>query len=571
MISFWATIPSSIKALPLTMLFPKALAFVVSCLLNVQPFVISCLRSFTDREVEMRTLRKLIGDILITIFGLVKNLALSIVDYDSNLQKDLRRSFGQFGPLKDINLPRDYYSGYPRGFGFVEFEDRDDAAEAKYQMDGNLLLGRELSVVFAEDKRKKPTEMRAGQRGALDLVTTLARLGLLVLLLPLDVVVIIILLPLQDIITQGKKDMIGGGGGGGGARPEEALAVARAETGVRALGEEEGATHLYQRVETGVQDLGDEDATHLYQREETGVRAIGEEGATHLYQREVAQPTWGAVVEGWVTYREVIRDSVRVRPKHGERSGGDCRRGTAMRGRSYTLSPSPPRGHGRRGRSPSPSPRGGGRYRARSSLFVCQLSRDCREGDLRKSFKQFGPLKDIHLPRDHRTGGYHIANYSSTEACVVKWLHLRGFGIEGVVPLVTTLARLCLLVLLLLIEDVTQGLCLNSTTTHLKEGYDRRRRSYSRSPASNGSRGRSASPATSKSRSISRSPRRSISRSPRRRSISRSPRRNKSSSLRRRRSNTPIPASRNRSRRPRRIRSKTPVPPARSRSPRGEQ
>ncbi|CAF2211691.1 unnamed protein product, partial [Brassica napus] len=80
-------------------------------------------------------------------------------------QKDLRRSFGQFGPLKDINLPRDYYSGYPRGFGFVEFEDRDDAAEAKYQMDGNLLLGRELSVVFAEDKRKKPTEMRAGQRG----------------------------------------------------------------------------------------------------------------------------------------------------------------------------------------------------------------------------------------------------------------------------------------------------------------------------------------------------------------------------------------------------------------------
>lgn len=39
-----------------------------------------------------------------------------------------------------------------------------------------------------------------------------------------------------------------------------------------------------------------------------------------------------------------------------------------------------------------------------------------------------------------------------------------GFGIEGVVPLITPLARLCLLVLLLLIEDVTQGLCLNSTT-----------------------------------------------------------------------------------------------------------
>ena len=32
---------------------------------------------------------------------------------------------------------------------------------------------------------------------------------------------------------------------------------------------------------------------------------------------------WTGVVEGWVTYREVIRDSVRVRPKHGKRSGGD--------------------------------------------------------------------------------------------------------------------------------------------------------------------------------------------------------------------------------------------------------
>lgn len=51
----------------------------------------------------------------------------------------------------------------PRGFGFIEFEDRDDAAEAKDQMDGNLLLGRELSVMFGEANRKKPTEMRARQ------------------------------------------------------------------------------------------------------------------------------------------------------------------------------------------------------------------------------------------------------------------------------------------------------------------------------------------------------------------------------------------------------------------------
>ncbi|CAG7896414.1 unnamed protein product [Brassica rapa] len=273
-------------------------------------------------------------------------------------------------------------------------------------------------------------------------------------------------------------------------------------------------------------------------------------------------------------------------------------RGTAMRGRSYTLSPSPPRGHGRRGRSPSPSPRGGGRYRARSSLFVCQLSRDCREGDLRKSFKQFGPLKDIHLPRDHRTGyqrRFGFVQFEDPADAAEAKDHMDGYVLLGRKMAVEFAENNRKTPTKMRAKQRGDGRFRDRRrsspryhsrspmssrspspyrrrhSSRRKEGYDRRRRSYSRSPASNGSRGRSASPATSKSRSISRSPRRSISRSPRRRSISRSPRRNKSSSLRRRRSNTPIPASRNRSRRPRRIRSKTPVPPARSRSPRGEQ
>ncbi|CAA7395355.1 unnamed protein product [Spirodela intermedia] len=77
---------------------------------------------------------------------------------------DLRRAFGQFGPIKDIYLPRDYYTGDPRGFGFVQFVDSADANEAKYQMDGQMLLGRELTVVFAQENRKKPSDMRARER-----------------------------------------------------------------------------------------------------------------------------------------------------------------------------------------------------------------------------------------------------------------------------------------------------------------------------------------------------------------------------------------------------------------------
>ncbi|KAG7028197.1 Serine/arginine-rich SC35-like splicing factor SCL30A [Cucurbita argyrosperma subsp. argyrosperma] len=75
--------------------------------------------------------------------------------------EDLRGLFGRFGPLKDIYLPRDYYSGKPRGFGFVQYIDPADAADAKYELDGQVLLGRELTVVFAEENRKRPEQMRA--------------------------------------------------------------------------------------------------------------------------------------------------------------------------------------------------------------------------------------------------------------------------------------------------------------------------------------------------------------------------------------------------------------------------
>ncbi|PQP93806.1 serine/arginine-rich SC35-like splicing factor SCL30A [Prunus yedoensis var. nudiflora] len=54
----------------------------------------------------------------------------------------------------------------PRGFGFVQFVEPADAEEAKYQMDGQLLQGREVTVVFAEENRKKPSDMRHRERAS---------------------------------------------------------------------------------------------------------------------------------------------------------------------------------------------------------------------------------------------------------------------------------------------------------------------------------------------------------------------------------------------------------------------
>ncbi|GAA0147288.1 hypothetical protein LIER_07025 [Lithospermum erythrorhizon] len=53
----------------------------------------------------------------------------------------------------------------PRGFGFVQYLDPDDVVDAKHHMDGKVFQGRQLTVVFAEKNRKKPTEMRARDCG----------------------------------------------------------------------------------------------------------------------------------------------------------------------------------------------------------------------------------------------------------------------------------------------------------------------------------------------------------------------------------------------------------------------
>ncbi|KAL3523827.1 hypothetical protein ACH5RR_016661 [Cinchona calisaya] len=74
--------------------------------------------------------------------------------------EELRVPFERFGLVRDVYLPKDYYTGEPRGFAFVQFVDPYDAAEAQYHMNGQIFAGREISVVVAAETRKRPEEMR---------------------------------------------------------------------------------------------------------------------------------------------------------------------------------------------------------------------------------------------------------------------------------------------------------------------------------------------------------------------------------------------------------------------------
>ncbi|KZV21167.1 serine/arginine-rich splicing factor 33 [Dorcoceras hygrometricum] len=85
---------------------------------------------------------------------LVRNISLSA------RPEDLRIPFERYGPIKDVYLPKNYYTGEPRGFGFVKFRYPEDAAEAKSQLNHTLIGGREIRIVFAEENRKTPQEMR---------------------------------------------------------------------------------------------------------------------------------------------------------------------------------------------------------------------------------------------------------------------------------------------------------------------------------------------------------------------------------------------------------------------------
>ncbi|KAI9502265.1 hypothetical protein BX070DRAFT_235928 [Coemansia spiralis] len=73
---------------------------------------------------------------------------------------DLRAAFEKFGKIKDIYVPLDYYTKESRGFGYVEFYDREDA-EAAYDRRKEITVQRKpVTIEFARGQRKTSREMR---------------------------------------------------------------------------------------------------------------------------------------------------------------------------------------------------------------------------------------------------------------------------------------------------------------------------------------------------------------------------------------------------------------------------
>ena len=90
---------------------------------------------------------------------LVRNVSNDITS------QDLHQAFGRIGEIKDVYIPRDFHSQQQKGFAFIEFATPEMAREARDEMDRFVIRGREIEVVFAQERRKTPNEMRGRVMG----------------------------------------------------------------------------------------------------------------------------------------------------------------------------------------------------------------------------------------------------------------------------------------------------------------------------------------------------------------------------------------------------------------------
>ncbi|KAG0235652.1 hypothetical protein BGW42_004891 [Actinomortierella wolfii] len=80
---------------------------------------------------------------------------------DSTRPSDLASIFEPHGRIADVYIPKDYYTGVPRGFAYIQYYDEEDARRVYDSNEVFMLDGRRLTIQYAQGSRKSPTQMRS--------------------------------------------------------------------------------------------------------------------------------------------------------------------------------------------------------------------------------------------------------------------------------------------------------------------------------------------------------------------------------------------------------------------------
>lgn len=83
------------------------------------------------------------------------NLYVGNLPYNAT-EQDLKNLFSEIGEVQEVKILIDQATGKPKGFGFVEMVDSEEAIIAMKVLNGRELLDRNLVVNLAEQKQNKP-------------------------------------------------------------------------------------------------------------------------------------------------------------------------------------------------------------------------------------------------------------------------------------------------------------------------------------------------------------------------------------------------------------------------------
>jgi RNA recognition motif-containing protein len=92
------------------------------------------------------------------------NIYVGNLSFDVS-EENLQKTFEAFGQVTSATIVRDKYSGQPRGFGFVEMPDQNEARTAIANLNGKELLGRQMNVNEARPRTDRRSPGRPGGGG----------------------------------------------------------------------------------------------------------------------------------------------------------------------------------------------------------------------------------------------------------------------------------------------------------------------------------------------------------------------------------------------------------------------
>ena len=98
---------------------------------------------------------------------------------ESVTQQVVHAAFIPFGDVKDISMPLDQATQKHRGFAFITYFEKEDAAAAMDNMHNGELNGRVLTVNFAQPQKIKGGEQGWASQAGMECITLYSRVKLI--------------------------------------------------------------------------------------------------------------------------------------------------------------------------------------------------------------------------------------------------------------------------------------------------------------------------------------------------------------------------------------------------------